>query len=367
MSSPAVPSAVAPVVPFGERVWLVRGLDEARAVLADDQTFRIARTDEFVAGYSRSFFLATDTGKQDDRRRFRTALAGAVSPRRLQQLRHDVLVSLADRLAERLVQQATFDLADDYVRPYTRRASYALAGIPDDTAAELVARLQVAASLLHNNGDDPAGKSLLAAVWSAIRDMSQRGQLRPTGLPGHALQRGVITLDEAPLLTIPILDMAAHEMSGALTLAALQAVATLPADEQRDLAQVGTTHAAVWEAARRLQDIYITRVVTGTTTLGGVVLNAHDRVLLDIHAANADTRTIADPARFDPSRHTEHLAFGHGLHICMGRELAMITASVALRAVMKRGTIWTPAGAAPGILAITPHRGTEPTGPRRNG
>ena len=69
----------------------------------------------------------------------------------------------------------------------------------------------------------------------------------------------------------------------------------------------------------------------GTTIPDGV------KVLLHFGAANRDPSVIDNPDVFDPTRTPKrHLSFGHGLHICLGRELALLEAEVAMDILRER-------------------------------
>ena len=204
MTQSAPRHAVPAVSGFADGVWLVRGRAEARQVIEDSARFRAAAPPEFVPGRSKSFFLATDAAGPDGRSRFRTALAAALSPVRLRTLDELLLVPLAARLAGRLPTDGTsFDPLDDYIRPYTRQISHALAGLPGDVAVHLGARIKVAAELVVDDPADAAASALLAEVWSSIEQVTRSGQLDPEGLAGFALGRGLISADEVPLLVVP--------------------------------------------------------------------------------------------------------------------------------------------------------------------
>jgi len=63
--------------------------------------------------------------------------------------------------------------------------------------------------------------------------------------------------------------------------------------------------------------------------LGGAAVEPGELVVLDHRSANRDPDQFADPDRFDVSReNTQHLAFGHGPHFCLGAPLARVELQV---------------------------------------
>ena len=77
------------------------------------------------------------------------------------------------------------------------------------------------------------------------------------------------------------------------------------------------------------------RKATCDTEIGGVAIPAESTLFLAFSSANRDDSVFEDPDAFDPLRQNvrEHLAFGHGIHVCVGAGLARIEAMSALRAL----------------------------------
>jgi cytochrome P450 len=77
------------------------------------------------------------------------------------------------------------------------------------------------------------------------------------------------------------------------------------------------------------------RVTTRDAEIGGVVIPKGSTTFLAYSSANRDDTVFEDPDTFDPMRENvkEHLAFGHGIHVCLGAGLARIEAASALRAL----------------------------------
>jgi cytochrome P450 len=81
----------------------------------------------------------------------------------------------------------------------------------------------------------------------------------------------------------------------------------------------------------------LARVVATDTELHGEKLRAGDRLVLLLGAANRDERVFAEPDRYDLLRDTSaSLAFGQGVHFCLGASLARLEARIALEEVWRR-------------------------------
>jgi cytochrome P450 len=82
------------------------------------------------------------------------------------------------------------------------------------------------------------------------------------------------------------------------------------------------------------------RLTTCDAELGGTVIPKGSTIFLAYSSANRDDATFTNPDVFDPLRENvkEHLAFGHGIHVCVGSGLARIESSSALRALANNVT-----------------------------
>ncbi len=80
------------------------------------------------------------------------------------------------------------------------------------------------------------------------------------------------------------------------------------------------------------------RIVKEDTVLGGVELKAGEPMLLRYGSANRDAAKFSDPAKFDVRRDnaSKHIAFGAGVHTCLGMHLARLEMVTALPIVLKR-------------------------------
>ena len=79
------------------------------------------------------------------------------------------------------------------------------------------------------------------------------------------------------------------------------------------------------------------RIVRKDTEFGGVRLKKGEKIMLMLAAANLDPHANEHPERLDLARKpNRHMAFGTGIHFCLGHQLARIEAVCALKALFRR-------------------------------
>jgi cytochrome P450 len=82
----------------------------------------------------------------------------------------------------------------------------------------------------------------------------------------------------------------------------------------------------------------ITRRIGNTVQVGEATLREGDLAILMMGAANRDPRRFPNPDRFDIDRTDRHIAFGYGIHLCVGAALARLEAPIAVQALLDRWT-----------------------------
>ena len=85
----------------------------------------------------------------------------------------------------------------------------------------------------------------------------------------------------------------------------------------------------------------LSRTLTRDVTLHDTPLAEGDNVLLLYGSANRDERAFPNPATFDLDRTVDNqLAFGHGIHFCLGAALARLEARIAFTGLLQRIPTW---------------------------
>jgi cytochrome P450 len=134
-----------------------------------------------------------------------------------------------------------------------------------------------------------------------------------------------------------------------------------PDDQARLRAEPSLMPTAIEEMLRYYSPVTMARYVTADTEFNGCPMHEGDKVLLTFPAGNRDPAIFEDPDEFHIDRlHNRHVAFGAGIHRCLGSNLARMELRVAIETFLERIPTFTldePAGAA--------WSGGQVRGPRR--
>lgn len=163
------------------------------------------------------------------------------------------------------------------------------------------------------------------------------------GVLAHACNEGDLTDDVAVLILVQLVGAGGESTAGLIANAA-RILATDPELQDR-LRNDPQLIDAFLDEALRLESPFRGhhRHVVADTTLGGIPLPAGSHLLLLWGAANRDPAAFADPdtVRLDRPNLKGHLAFGRGIHFCVGSALARTEALAALTTLLERTTSFT--------------------------
>jgi cytochrome P450 len=146
-----------------------------------------------------------------------------------------------------------------------------------------------------------------------------------------------LTNDEL-LSTLILLLIAGHETTVNLIGNGVLSLLRNPDEFYRLQKEPSLARQAVEETLRYDPPVMFTgRVAMGDISLDGMTINKGAQVIVLIGAANRDETVFNDPHRFDITRTPNpHLAFGMGIHFCLGAPLARVEGEIALATVARR-------------------------------
>lgn len=276
--------------------------------------------------------------------RARTVLSRILSPRTVAQIRES-FAQEADRLLDGLLEAAQRGEAVDAISRIAE--AYPLKVFPDAVGLEAEGRENL---LLYGdmifNAFGPRNELLLRSaekvqpVTAWIMAHCQRAMLRPGGFGDQIFQAadaGEISQDEAPMLVRSFLSAGVDTTVNGIG-NALWCLAANPEAYARLHADPGLARGA-FEESLRLESAVQTffRTTSRDVDLAGTPIPAGSKVLTVLAAANRDERQWPDPERFDITRRpTGHMAFGSGIHGCVGQVVARLEGELILAGIAKR-------------------------------
>jgi cytochrome P450 len=339
---------VAPVpMPDRGRAWFITRYADARAALADPRLAndvhhwpggRLQRPSE-AAGGVHAHLLNNDPPVHT---RLRRLVQKAFTPRRVARLRPRAGEIAAGLLDEMEAAGGVTDLLDAYARPLPGAVLCELLGVPEAD------RVRVSAAVTHYDKPGEADR-VTRELGAYLTELIAAKRAAPGDdlLSALALVRDDINEDgsgdgltdtEARSVAFQII-MGGFGTTVNLIGNGTFALLTHPEERARLRADPSLLPAAVEELLRFTNPVNhaTDRFTTEDMTVGDVVIPAGEWVFMAISSANRDPDRFPDPDRLDLSRDTfGHLAFGHGIHYCLGAPLARMEAEVALGALLAR-------------------------------
>jgi cytochrome P450 len=277
--------------------------------------------------------------------RLRSLVAAAFTPRHVQTLRARV-EALAELLLDETRGEASFDLVERFAYPLTSSVFTEMLGIRSEDRVVISGWTEQILKLQGSfQPDKPTLEGGNAAAASFLRYM--RGVVRErSGTSGEDLLSALMAVEEGGQRLTPeevaesAVFLANAGWSTTRNLIASAAVALLTNRAQWELlvADQSLIGAAVEEALRYDGSLVSTpRFARQETTVGKRTIAAGAPVFCLLNAANRDPSRFPDPDRFDLQRSDKkHLAFGGGVHTCLGAHLARMQIAAALGALVRR-------------------------------
>ena len=333
----------------GHPAWLVVGHDEAKAALNDprlskDMHAALARSGEVVAEGLPGPALARHMLAVDppDHTRLRRLAMPAFGRRRVAALEdrvRSIVTALLDELDACRTTDRVVDLVAGYAFPLPFTVICELLGILESDRADVGRWFR---TLLGppSYAEALAASGEIVAYLTALLDHKRAapGEDLTTDLVTAADRDGALTEQEM-LSTIFQLVVAGHDTTTSLIGNATVALLRHPAQRDALVADPALVPRVVEECLRWDAPVPHStfRYTTEQIRLGDVVVPAFAQVVVSLAAANRDPARHRDAESFDIHRSDRsHLAFGHGVHFCLGAPLARMEARIALAALHTR-------------------------------
>jgi cytochrome P450 len=323
---------IAPMTfPDGARGWVVTGYEQARTILTDTRFSSRASLKHlaFASDLATDFDLEKDLPPAQfehmdppEHTRFRKLLTGEFTLRRMKAMVPQIERVAAGRVAAMRAKGQSADLVKDFAVPMSAHVICELLGIPEEARARFEVLSTQALSL---DKKPEETKAVIDGLVGLIGEVAM-GKLEQ---PGDDLLTGLITggqLEPAEILGVLLLLLVAgHETSSNMLALGTYTLLREPEQLARLRADESLIENAVEELLRYLTIVHIgvQRTPTEDVELYGVTLKAGETALIHLPSVNRDPERFPDPDTLDVTRRAiGHLTFSHGIHQCLGQQLA---------------------------------------------
>ncbi|GAA0571358.1 cytochrome P450 [Paractinoplanes ferrugineus] len=334
-------------LPFGMRAWLVTGYEPVRAVLGSVDSY----SNDFGKFAGRiGMSVSQDPGglgfaDPPDHTRLRKMLTPEFTMRRLARLQPRIEAIVAGRLDALAATDGTADLWHDFALPIPALTICELLGVPY-ADREYFQELSTTRFDLGAGGDvalDAIGTSL-----DYIGGLIEQQRREPgDGLLGALIKAHGDSIEDRELAGVAdgVLTGGLETSASMIALGALVLMTNpIMADKMRAGEDVD---AMVEELLRYLSVVQVAfpRVAVKDVRIGDCDIRAGDVVMCSLSGADRDVMFGPDPHRIDASRpaNRSHMAFGFGIHRCIGAELARMELRTAYPALVRRFPAMSPA------------------------
>jgi cytochrome P450 len=328
------------IMPGGTPAWLVTGYGEARAALTDP---RLRKSMPGWRPDPESIYAALDghmlNSDPPDHERLRRLVNKAFTARRVEELRPRV-TSIAAGLLDDMSTRREVDLLASFAFPLPITVICELLGVPvadrDDFRAW-------SATIVSNTVTPEVFMADATAMVRYIRALLAAKRQEPAD---DLLSALVMARDEGDRLRenelismVFLLLVAGHETTVNLIASGTLALLLNPGELARLRSDPALLGGAVEELLRYVNPVnHATyRFAAEPVEIGGARIGPGEPVLVALSSANRDPARYAEPDRLDLGRDSSgHLAFGHGIHYCLGAPLARMEAEIAFAGLLER-------------------------------
>jgi cytochrome P450 len=342
-------------LPHGMHAWMVTPYDDVLMILKDPRFVRDIRKVIPEGVLERMYpHLESEAGRllrqqmmsldPPEHTRLRQLVSKAFTPRMIEQLR-DRIQHIADELLDRAEPRGQMDLIGDFAFLLPVTVICEMLGVPVEDRDKfrtwshaLVTREDKGEGARSNMGLPPEIDEFIAYVRALIAEKRSHpdekllNQLIRVEEAGEKLSE-----DEVISMTLLLL-VAGHETTVNLIGNGTLALLLHPQQLHRLQADPSLITAAIEELLRYSAPITMTqRWANENVEMHGKLISEGDMVYLAVMAANTDPTHFPAPEELNITREeNEHLAFGKGMHFCLGAPLARLEGQTALQTLLRR-------------------------------
>ncbi|WP_433921044.1 cytochrome P450 family protein [Paenibacillus taichungensis] len=338
------------LLPSGHVAWMVTRYEDAVKILQDSRfvTGVLDNSNDDMRGalpphqaiISRNLISVGP----EDHRRLRRLIQKAFTPRMIERLRGRI-VEISDELLDRIQAGNTrdFDLIEDYAFPLPIIVICEMLGVPlkdqdkfrawSNTIMEGVSNPQM------NQESDEVMKAFVDYLQALITERRNHSQQDLISDLISIEEEGDKLSEQELYALVFVLIIAGHETTVNLIGNGMLALLEHPEQKQILMDDPELIQAAVEEVLRFNGPAEISNVrwATENVEFQGIQIRPGDMMLVALSSANRDSSQYEEADTFNITRKVnDHIAFGKGIHYCLGAPLARLEGEIAINALLRR-------------------------------
>lgn len=335
------------LLPNGHAAWIITSYQIAAKVLGDARFTTNHPVQHGTANINRSaeeeiLLKNLSSVNATDHRRLRRLVQKAFTPRMVERLRGRV-EEITNELLDNIQDKQEINLIEDFAFPLPIKVICEMLGVPINDQHKFK---QWSGDIMEgfNNPD------LLQHTQNILRDFvgylralvaSKRVNLQEDLISDliRVEDEGDILSEEELYALVFVLIIAGHETTVNLIGNGILALLTHPEQKDKLESQPELIHSAIEEILRYNGPVEVTNVrwTTEEVELQGQHIPKDEMVFVCLSSANRDSEHFPDADTFDITREAnDHLAFGKGVHYCLGAPLARMEGEIAIRILLQR-------------------------------
>lgn len=337
------------VVAGGIEAWLITRYEDGLAALSDSRLSSDVRDasdprllERLPATERESMLRTMLRSDPPDHTRLRRLVSQAFTARRVAELRPRVQ-EITDRLLDAIVPVGKADLVEDFALPLPVTVIRELLGVPVADRQDF----QRWTDEMILQGDEPPDPARVDRAWRRLRSYLTGLLADKRAQPGDDLLSALIAtrdeehrLEEDELIAMAFLLLVAGYITTVNLIGSGIAALLAHPDQLRMLRDDPELLPGAIEEFLRYDGPVnpgIARFARDDVTVGGVTIPRGATVLVASAIADRDPAQFPDPDRLDIARRDNaHLAFGHGIHYCLGAPLARLEGRIAIGTALRR-------------------------------
>lgn len=337
-------------------IWLVFDYEGVRRTLTDHDAFSSDLSHVPGSGNPGEWFIFFDPPRHT---KLRALISKAFTPKVVTNLEPRIS-EMARQLLDHVIEHGEMDLAADFSVPLPMQVIAEMLGVPSVEWPRYKRWSDVILKLANTFSKDEEAARTIQEYRNVTAEMrvflpdliAQRRAARQDDLLTRLVEAEVDgeRLTEGEILGfVQLLLVAGQETTANLLNNAIVCFMEHPDQFCRLKAAPDLLPAAIEEVLRYRSPIqWMPRATRREVAVHGQTIPAGKMVLPFIGSANRDPKQFHDPDRFDITRDPkQHIAFGHGIHSCLGAPLARMEARIALTEFLQRVEKFEPATSEP--------------------